>query len=227
MSQEQEFWTIRAKTEWLQQRDRNTKFFHATVLSNRGSLKISALKDDSGNWIQNNLQILGLFGNHFKTVYHCSDPFPFAPLLDLSDYSLLLDSEYSFLANPITFEEVTKAIFEMGPYKAPRPDGFHPIFFQKSWDILGPKVFELVKQIFSTGQLPLDLNKTVICLIPKKVGPTVVSHFRPIGLCNTIYKIVTRILVNRLRPIIQQVITPNKTRFVSGRRASDNHLFGK
>lgn len=95
------------------------------------------------------------------------------------------------MADIPSIDEVRKALFLMGPYKSPATDEFHPIFFQKAWDLIGPQVVKFIQVIFSSGQIPDHLNHTIICQIPKKLCPTKVDHFRPISLCNTICKIVT------------------------------------
>uniref|UniRef100_A0A2N9G3W3 CCHC-type domain-containing protein n=1 Tax=Fagus sylvatica TaxID=28930 RepID=A0A2N9G3W3_FAGSY len=74
-------------------------------------------------------------------------------------------------------------------FKAPGPDGLHPGFFQKCWSTVGDSVVKEVRQIFSTGRMPEYLNRTLIALIPKCLGPETLSQFRPISLCNTVYKI--------------------------------------
>lgn len=122
------------------------------------------------------------------------------------------------LSLPPSEEEIKTALFNMALGKAPSPDGFRPIFFQKSWDILGHRLIQLVKDVFTSRVVPPNLNETFICLIPKKKGPTEVTDFRPISLCNTVYKIISKLLVNRLRPILPNVISPFQTGFIKGTR---------
>ena len=87
---------------------------------------------------------------------------------------------------------------------------------------MGESVSKEVIQIFNSGQMPSYLNKTLILLIPKCLGPETFSHFRPISLCNTVYKIVPKIIVSRIRPILNNLISPYQTTFVPGRRGVDN-----
>lgn len=109
---------------------------------------------------------------------------------------------YSSLANVPTYEEIKSALFEMGPPKALGPDGFHPTFFQNSLDILGPRIVDFVQEAFRTATFLTELNKTTLCLIPKCSGPSMVDQFRPISLCNTVYKIITKTLFNRLKSLM-------------------------
>ena len=66
------------------------------------------------------------------------------------------------------------------------------------------------------------LNQTNILLIPKFFYPKTVTEFRPISLCNVAYKVIARIIVNRLRPLLHNLISENQNAFVSHRLISDN-----
>ena len=90
----------------------------------------------------------------------------------------------------------------MKPFKAPGIDGLHVGFFQRFWLLVGDSVNKEVKEIFTTQKIPEYLNQTLIALIPKQIGPELVSHYRPISLCTTIYKIVTKIFVHKLKPLL-------------------------
>lgn len=139
-------------------------------------------------------------------------------LFYLSSY-LPNQSQFSGLEVIPSPQEILKALFEMDPYKAPGSVGFHPVFFfLKCWDLLGSQITSFVHDIFNTGTIPDWLNCINTCLFPKKVGPTKVDQFRPISLCNcnTIYKIISKILINRIRPILASVISPNQVGFVVG-----------
>ena len=102
----------------------------------------------------------------------------------------------------VTDEEISIAIWSLKAFKAPGPDGLHVGFFQRFWHIVGGSVKEEVKQVFRDRKIPEYLNKTNIVLIPKKQGPESISNFRPISLCNSVYKIISKILVGRIRPFL-------------------------
>jgi hypothetical protein len=83
----------------------------------------------------------------------------------------------------------------MSPWKAPGPDGYPAGFYQQAWDIIKPSVFEFVSQVWMNPCLLDEVNYTDICLIPKVAQPEYVNQFRPISLCNTLYKIVSKVVV--------------------------------
>ena len=112
----------------------------------------------------------------------------------------------------------------MHPTKAPGPDGMSPIFFQKYWDIVGPSVINSVLQTLRTEVMHDGLNETFICLIPKVNCPQNITEFRLISLCNVVYKIVSTVLVNRLKKILPEVISESQSAFVPDRQITDNVL---
>jgi hypothetical protein len=122
----------------------------------------------------------------------------------------------------ITRVDIETAIKSFKPLKVPGPNGFHPIFFQKYWHIIGDSVTRYIQDIFRQQKIPQNLNSTLVCLIPKVANPESISQFRPIGLCKTLYKTITKILVLRLKPFLNDLIHPYQASFISGRKASDN-----
>jgi hypothetical protein len=104
--------------------------------------------------------------------------------------------------------EVKKALFSMNAWKAPGPDGFPAGFYQQSWDVIGSDICSFVKDVWSNPQIVEEVNSTDICLIPKVSTPEFVNQFRPISLCNTIYKVVSKVIVNRLKEIVPVIVSP-------------------
>ena len=95
-------------------------------------------------------------------------------------------------------EEIKSALWSLKAFKAPGPDGLHTGFFQRFWLIMGKSVIDVIKKIFTEKTVPDYLNRTLIALIPKIQSPKTLSNYRPISLCNTVYKIMTKIIVARL-----------------------------
>lgn len=88
----------------------------------------------------------------------------------------------------------------------PGPDGFPPEFYRAHWKVIGPDLCRVVKHILRGDPLPQGLNHTHICLIPKCKQPSRITEFRPISLCNTVYKIATKVIANRLKGILDGII---------------------
>lgn len=112
----------------------------------------------------------------------------------------------------------------MHPDKASGPDGLNPAFFQQFWLILGKKVFTCCKEWLNKGSFPASLNDTNVVLIPKKENACCMKDLRPIALCNVLYKILAKVLANRLKLILPELISENQSAFVPGRNITDNVL---
>lgn len=128
------------------------------------------------------------------------------------------------LTKPVTEEEVRKAVFSIGPNKAPGPDGFTGAFYRQFWPTIKDQIISEVQQFFEQGILDPDINKTNLCLIPKIEVPRSMGDFRPIALCNVSYKIISKILVGRLKQHLPHIISENQVAFIPGRNIIDNVL---
>ncbi|XP_042944567.1 uncharacterized protein LOC122278446 [Carya illinoinensis] len=135
-----------------------------------------------------------------------------------------MNVDFSDLDRIYEVEEVYSALRQMYPNKAPGPDEMPPIFFQKYWHIIGGKITAAVLEVLNTGHFPSDLNKTCLVLILKTDSPTLVSDFRFISLCNVIYKLIAKVITNRLKAILPSIISDTQTAFVHGKLITDNVL---
>jgi hypothetical protein len=86
----------------------------------------------------------------------------------------------------------------MGPHKAPGEDGYPALFLQQNWDIVADSVYHYMNELWSNPSLISSINNNLLVLIPKVEKPEFVSQFRPIALCNVVYKIITKVIVNRI-----------------------------
>ena len=111
------------------------------------------------------------------------------------------------LSRDFTANEIKEAVFQMGPTKAPGPDGMNALFYQKFWHIVGPDVVNVVLDFLNNGVMLLDLNHTNIVLIPKVKNSEKMSEYRPISLCNVAYKIISKVLANRLKQVLPDIIS--------------------
>jgi hypothetical protein len=126
------------------------------------------------------------------------------------------------LCSEFSDREIGDALFQIGPLKAPGPDGMPGRFFQRNWGVMQEEVTKAVKKFFHDGVMPEGINDTSLVLIPKGKNPEELSDFRPISLCNVIYKIISKCLANRLRPILDEIISETQSAFVPGRLITDN-----
>ena len=112
----------------------------------------------------------------------------------------------------------------MYPLKAPGSDGMPPLFFEQFWTICGEMVTTTVLDLFNHGVSPPNFNKTHIVLIPKVKTPKKVTDYRPISLCNVVYKIASKAIANRLKKILPSIISDTQSAFVHGILITNNVL---
>lgn len=91
---------------------------------------------------------------------------------------------------------------------------------------MGKDVCDLCLDVLNKGSSVESINKTVIALIPKCKNATRVSEYRPISLCNVIYKLISKTLANRLKGVLDFFISPTQSAFVPGRNICDNAILG-
>jgi hypothetical protein len=89
---------------------------------------------------------------------------------------------------------------------------------------LSKDVVATTQWFFCDGVLPEGINDTTIVLIPKGNNPEELKEFRSISLCIVIYKLISKCIVNRLRVLLDEVISPEQSAFVPMRRITDNAL---
>ena len=111
----------------------------------------------------------------------------------------------------------------MAPLKAPSPDGMPPMFFQNYWDLVKGDITNTILSYLNSGVFTFT-SQSYICLIPKVKNPKSGIEFRPISLCNVLYKIFSKVLANRLKRVLPLIISEHQSAFLKGRLITDNIL---
>lgn len=134
------------------------------------------------------------------------------------------DEERSLLVKPVTEDEIREVVFHMPSNKSPGPDGYTTEFFKASWSVIAKYFTVAVQSFFSKGFLPKGLNTTILALIPKKESAVEMKDYRPISCCNVLYKVISKIIANRLKGTLPQCISHNQSAFVRDRLLVENLL---
>ena len=134
-------------------------------------------------------EVVGVASAYFDNLFQAGTKDQMEECLNAVQ-SKVTDDMQEFLSSEFTAEEVKVALFQMGPTKAPGPDGMNALFYQKFWHVVGNNVVLAVLDFLNNGNMIPDINHTNIVLIPKVKNPERMSKFRPISLCNVIYKII-------------------------------------
>lgn len=133
----------------------------------------------------------------FSFNYSSNTDFYFQALPD--DLNVLSDINCESLIRALSKDEVFRTLKSMPRDKSPDPDGLNTKFYLFYWNQIGDHLFNVVSYFFNFGSLPISWGKTYVALIPKKPNPTSVTDFRSISLCNVCYKLISKILANRLK----------------------------
>ena len=139
----------------------------------------------------------------------------------------LSDSASALLTQPLDVAEIKSALFDMKPLKAPGIDGIHALFYQSQWTRVHPQLCAFITHVWEGGQLDASFNKTLLALIPKVATPSLISEFRPISLCSVPYKILTKVIANRLKALLPTLIGPYQSSFITGRSIIDNIIIAQ
>ncbi|KAG7585543.1 hypothetical protein ISN45_Aa02g009000 [Arabidopsis thaliana x Arabidopsis arenosa] len=183
----------------------------------RSRKRIEALQDTHGN-IQTSEASKGEIATaYFNNLFKSSNPGNFDWLFHNFPGKVSQQMNET-LIRPVSSDEIKHASFAINPSSAPGSDGMTCLFFQKYWEIIGHHVTMEVQEFFISGSFPSEWNYTQLCLIPKVQNPTLMSDIRPISLYFVLYKIISKVLIVRLQPILPLIISP----IVSERLISDN-----
>ena len=167
--------------------------------------------------------IAGVVTNYFETIFEAGDCSRMEECLSAIPQKVMMDMQ-EILSREFSVNEIKAALFQMGPTKALGPDGMNALFYQKFWHIVGNDVTAATLDFLNSGIMVPEINYTHIVLIPKVKSPEKISDYRPISLCNVIYKIISKVLANRLKQILPHIISPSQSAFVPGCLITNNVL---
>lgn len=102
------------------------------------------------------------------------------------------------LLRPATKAEIKRVVWATTPSKSPGPDSLQAGFYQKSWDIVGDSVYQSIKEAFRQGTFQPKVCEAFLCQISKEKNAVSITKFRPIALCNVLYKFVMKCITIRL-----------------------------
>ncbi|XP_048599654.1 uncharacterized protein LOC125579830 [Brassica napus] len=203
---EEVFWKQRSRLLWLTLGDKNTGFFHAGSKGRKTRNRITMLEDPMGQSAYEEEQIAEEIARYFDDIFRSIGSDGEAVIERALSRQITPETNQALTTIPTPLE-VKKALFAIHPDKAPGPGGFSASFFQANWTAVGPAIVEEVRQFFITGRMPETINMTHVRLIPKNQNALKVSDYRPIALCNVYYKIISKILSLRLRPVLGSIIS--------------------
>ncbi|KAG7587002.1 Reverse transcriptase domain [Arabidopsis thaliana x Arabidopsis arenosa] len=223
---EEAFLLQRSRVTWLREGDLNSAYFHRMASTRQAINHIHFLVDAAGNRIESQKNIQDHCVEFYSNLLGNQDE---NSMFEPSDISNLLEFRCSqpqmdALDKQFTSEDIRAAVFSLPRNKTAGPDGFSAGFFRACWHIVGPEFVDAVLEFFRTGSILKQWNATTIILIPKIPNASSTSDFRPISLCNTVYKVISKLLAGRLQALLPHVISKAQSAFLKGRLLAENVL---
>ncbi|GJU10200.1 RNA-directed DNA polymerase, eukaryota [Tanacetum coccineum] len=208
----------KAKVRWALKGDENARFFHGIINNNRNRCRINGL-NILGAWVTNPVSIKNHIFNSFESKF--KEPNTSRHAFTSNLFKHLSCDEIQLLDQPFTSLEIKEAVWDCGGDKSPDPDGFTFKLIKKYWDSMSHDIISYVKHFDSFASIPKGCNSSFITLIPKSDDPLVIGDFRPISLIGCQYKIIAKILANRLALVIPSVVREVQMAFIKGHQIID------
>nr|XP_027124324.1 uncharacterized protein LOC113741027 [Coffea arabica] len=197
--EEESFWSQKARVQWLREGAKNSRFFHASVRGRRNRNRISSIQRDDGSWTKNEEDLVNEMTMFYKNLFARGNVGDSSEVLRGIAHTITEEMNFN-LTKPVHEEEIRSAIFSMNPDKAPGVDG------------MTPPVLSKILECDPKGCNPGSLR--FLCVWP-------------ISLCSMLYKIISKILANRLKPVLDKCISKNQSAFIPDRQILDNVIIAQ
>lgn len=218
---EESYWKHKSRCDKIKLGDHNQKYFHASTMVRRKNHFLARKKDSNDSFFTDSHEVGNSFTEYFEELLYSTNQSPdhnieslFHPCVDPTDNE--------FLVAVPDEEDIWSTVKSIGNWIAPGPDGFQAFFYQKYWDVIKPDIVATIQEMLTSRYVPQAMNLTHIALISKIKNPTTHTHYRPISLCNVIFKIYKKMIANRLETILPRIISPFQGAFTPGRLIGDN-----
>ena len=211
----------KSRVKWLQEGDENSKFFH-NIMSHRRRRNNISLVHVNGVSVVGVQNIRTTVFNHFST--HFKNSAAARPGVETLSFRKLSYGEAGNLTKPLSMEEVKQAVWDCDSFKSPGPDGISFGFIKEFWEMLKEDFMRYIVEFHRNGRLTKGVNSTFIAFIPKVTSPQQLNDFRPISLDGCMYKVLAKVLANRLRGVLGNVISDSQSAFIKGKQILDGSL---
>ncbi|PKA46284.1 Putative ribonuclease H protein [Apostasia shenzhenica] len=226
LTRQEIWWSQRAKVRWLSEGDRNTSFFHRMATQRKRDSHINFLFNDNQQKIETDQAMMSLLFTFFQSKWQPSIPAGCSPAFP-APRALISSAQASALTQPVTYDEINRVVQSLASNRAPGVDGITGSFVKGYWHITHNDFCAAILNFFETNFMPPRWKDTLVVLVPKAQHAHQPHQFRPISLCSTIYKIVAKILVNRMKEVLNPLIAKEQGAFVPERNIADNCILAQ
>ncbi|TYK21642.1 LINE-1 retrotransposable element ORF2 protein [Cucumis melo var. makuwa] len=217
---EAQIWYQKSKRLWITEGDENTSFFHKICSTRQRRSIISNINSVDGVPCSTNESIAKAFLDHFEDIYKGGgEESPW--LIDNLSWSPISTTQAQNLCSLFTEEEIHAALTAFSNNKSPGPDGFTMEFYKSTWSVLKEEIFNIFRDFHSNCIINKAVNMTNIALIAKKEKCAEPADYRPISLTTSIYKLIAKVIAERLKETLPSTVAENQMAFVKGRQIID------
>jgi hypothetical protein len=214
------FWQEKARLNWHLEGDRNTKFFHRITKIKNSTKPILSLHDGETVITSQNL-ISEHIVSYYKKLFCSNSVLQDSLLAEEVIPPLVTDDINALLTVLPSHLEIKSAVFALNRDSAPGPDGFGAYFFQHYWEIIKHDVIQAVLEFFTTSWILPGFNSNIIALLPKSPNASSIDQYRPIAMANFKFKIISKIIADRLASLMPNLISMEQKGFIHGRDIKD------
>ena len=212
---------FRSRCKWYEEGEKNTKYFYLLEKAKYGAKTCNVLINDEGVTISEQKDILSMQQHFYQQLYTADSSVVFhmssKPEYKVPD-EMRADQDSDF-----TITEIALAVKQMKNGKCPGPDGIPIDFYKMFWPFLSPMIMRLIEEVYSSKCLHVTASWGILNLIPKKNKDSrFLKNLRPITLLNADYKIIEKVIVNRMLPALDIIINNDQRGFLPGRRITTN-----
>ncbi|KAM9949538.1 hypothetical protein ACTFIT_010751 [Dictyostelium discoideum] len=199
------------------------KYISARIKKRHNDFTINAVKDVQGRTNNKQELIEEEYVKYYSNLYDYKEDDPLSHYEMLENWTVTRDSTWDNLENEFTSQEILEVIKQLNPHKSPGPDGIPNLFYITHKEKLAPILASAFNDTLRNPHLnSKNYKEGLIITIPKKGDPELIKNRRPITLANCIYKIHSKLINNRIIPILTKVINHYQKGFVPGRFIIDN-----
>lgn len=211
----------KSRVRWAVSGDENSKYFHNILNANLSSSRLHGLVVN-GVWESNPSLLKEIAFDFFEERFR--EPVSVRPKMLLANITRLSEVEARSLVAPFTLVEIKEAVWDCNGDRAPGPDGFNFKFLKRFWNCLQHDFVRLFDEFFNSDSFSFGCMSSFIALIPKAKDPVSLNEFRPISLIGCVNKVISKVMVGRLKNVIGGLISEEQSAFIANRSILDGPL---
>ncbi|GLT40917.1 hypothetical protein SLA2020_150140 [Shorea laevis] len=221
MKKREVIWKQKSRSNWVHEGDANTRFFHRVANGRKAQNNITGLWCD-GCWVEEPTQVKKEVVKHFSKLFQgetWNRPKPYGV-----SFKQISTEDKHWLERPFSIEEIEEGLRSCEGSKAPGPDGYNFTFLKFAWNSLKEDFMNFFSEFHQNGRLVSGLNSSFLTLIPKKFNAMELKDYRPISLIGCVYKLLSKVLANKLKSMLPGIISETQSAFLGGRQLVDGVL---